>query len=158
MQTIVYTNAQLRSILNGLGYTTQDDTDDSTFPLSMDNSPLTDSRFVQAIQKFQSDHQLDVNGIVDLDTLSAIQMVMEKLNKELNRSVNIGFSLDSPVYDAETSFAVKLVQQRLLVNGVASHALREALSRSRTDSLKPLPYSLQNPAHAIFLHHGDSDW
>lgn len=109
-------------------------------------------------RNIQSEHQLDVNGTVDLDTLSAIQMVMEKLNKDLNRSVNIGFSLDRPVYDAETRFAVKLVQQRLLVNGVASHAFREALSKSRTDSLKSLPYPLQNPAHAIFLHQGDSDW
>jgi murein L,D-transpeptidase YcbB/YkuD len=158
MKAIVYTNAQLRSILNGLGYTTQDVTDDSTFPLSIDNDSLTDARFVQAIQKFQREHQLDVNGIVDSDTSLAIQIEMEKLNKDLNRSVNIGFSLDRPVYDAETSFAVKLVQRQLLVNGVASHALREALSKSQIDRFKPLSYSLQNPAHTIFLHHGDNDW
>lgn len=65
MKTLTYTNAQLRSILNGLDYTNQTKIDGSTFPLSMDDSPLTDVRFVEAIQRFQIDHQLEVNGTVD---------------------------------------------------------------------------------------------
>ena len=65
MKTLTYTNAQLRSILNGLDDTNQTKIDGSTFPLSMDDSPLTDVRFVEAIQRFQIDHQLEVNGTVD---------------------------------------------------------------------------------------------
>ncbi|WP_146139747.1 hypothetical protein [Chroococcidiopsis sp. SAG 2025] len=52
---MTYTNAQLRSILNGLGYTNQDEMADATFPLSLNDSPLTNSQLVQAIQKFQLD-------------------------------------------------------------------------------------------------------
>jgi peptidoglycan hydrolase-like protein with peptidoglycan-binding domain len=158
MKSMIYTNAQLRSILNGLGYTNQEETDDSTFPLSTDDSPLTNRRFVQAIQKFQADHQLEANGTVDSDTASAIQGVIEKLNSQLNRAVNIGFSLDRPVYNAETIFAVKLVQRRLLIDGIASNALREAMVKRQIDAVHPLPYPLQSPAHVFHLGVGDRDW
>lgn len=158
MKTMTYTNAQLRTILNGLGYTDQDEADGSTFPLSTDDSPLTNPRFVQAIQQFQIDRQLEVNGIIDPNTMSAIQTVMEKLNSELNRAVNIGFSLDSPVYNVETIAAVKLVQQRLLVNGIASNPLREVLANRQISGSKRLSYPIQNSAHAFYMGVGDRDW
>lgn len=75
MGMMTYTNAQLRSILNGLGYTNQDEMADATFPLSLNDSPLTNSQLVQAIQKFQLDRQLEVNGMLDSMTLTAIQRV-----------------------------------------------------------------------------------
>ncbi len=59
METIAYTNAQLRSVLNGLGYTHQDELAGPTFSLPIDDSPLTNLPFVQAIQKFRLDHQLE---------------------------------------------------------------------------------------------------
>jgi hypothetical protein len=49
---------------------------------------------VRAIQEFQTDHQLEVNGIADLNTVTAIQRVMESLNSQLNKVVNMGFPLD----------------------------------------------------------------
>lgn len=158
MKPMTYTNAQLRSILNGLGYTNPNETDGSTFPLSMDDSPLTNPRFVQAIQKFQIDHQLEVNGIVDSNTMSVIQTVMEKLNSELSRVTNTGILLDRLVYDAETIAAVKLVQRQLPADGVASHLLRAALTKRQTNSSQHLPNPLSNPAHAIYLGMGDRDW
>ena len=157
MKTIVYTNAQLRSILNGLGYTTQDDTNDSTFPLSMDSHPLTDTHLVQAIQKFQIDHQIKVTGAVDSSTLAVIQTVMKDLIRDLNRANNTGTFLNHPLYNAAMIAAVKLVQQRLPADGIASHWVRDALANRQQD-LQPLPAPPQNPAHAIFLHHGDGDW
>lgn len=90
--------------------------------------------------------------------MAAIQTVMERLNSELNRTVNTGFLLDRPVYDAETIFAVKLVQQRFLVDGIASNTLRETLAQRQSNGSQQLPYPLQNPAHAIYVGFGDRDW
>jgi hypothetical protein len=72
--------------------------------------------------------------------------------------VNIGFPLDRPIYDAETVFAVKLVQQRFLVNGIASNALRAALAQRQIDGSHTPPYPLQNLAQAFYLGVGDRDW
>ncbi len=154
MKTMTYTNAQLRSILNGLGYANPDET--AKFPLSTDDSSLTDTRSVQAIQKFQIDHQLEVSGVVDSSTLSAIEQVMQNLISELNRVNPTAIPLDQPVYDAATIAAVKLVQQRIPANGIASHSLQDALAKQQDSQLVPYPsYSL---AQAIFYHHGDYDW
>lgn len=60
MEMMIYTNAQLRSVLNGLGYVHQDELADPTFPLPINDRPLTNPPFVQAIQKFRLDHQLEV--------------------------------------------------------------------------------------------------
>lgn len=153
---MTYTNAQLRSILNGLRYTNLNEMTDATFPLSTDDSPLTNTSSVQAIRKFQIDHQLEVSGVVDSYTLSAIQTVMKNLISDLNRANHTAIPLDRPLYDAATIAAVKLVQQQLPPNGIASYSLQNALAKQQ-DS-QPVAYPLRNPSHAIFLHHGDYDW
>jgi len=158
MEMMTYTNAQLRSILNGLGYTRPDDVLDAAFPLSIEDSPLTNPSYVQAIQKFQLDHQLEVNGTLDSITLKTIQTVMQALISDLNQANYPGLPLDHPVYDATTIAAVKLVQQRLPADGIASHSMQVALTKRQPQSLPPLPHAFQNSASSIFLHHGDDDW
>lgn len=66
MEMMIYTNAQLRSVLNGLGHAHQDELADPTFPLLVNDRPLTNSPFVQAIQKFRLDCQLEVNELIPL--------------------------------------------------------------------------------------------
>ena len=160
METMTYTPAQLRSILNGLGYATltQTETPAATFPVSLDDRPLTDTGTVRAIQKFQIAHQLEVSGLVDAGTMTAIQTAMDNLNRDLNRRVNLGFLLNRPVYNAETIAAVKLVQQRLLVDGIASNALREAMAKYEPNGLQHLPQLSRNTDRAFYPERGDLDW
>lgn len=151
---MIYTNAQLRSILNGLGYANPDET--AKFPLSTDDSSLTDTRSVQAIQKFQIDHQIEVSGIIDSSTLSAIEQVMQNLINELNRVNPTAIPLDQPVYDAATIAAVKLIQQRIPANGIASHSLQDALAKQQNS--QPIPFPSYGFAQLVFSHRDDSDW
>jgi hypothetical protein len=60
--------------------------------------------------------------------------------------------------NAATIATVKLVQQRLPADGIASNALRDALTERQINGSQPLPYPLQNPAHAIYLGIDDHDW
>lgn len=153
MTTMIYTNAQLRSILNGLGYANPNETDQ--FPLSTDDSPLTDMICVQAIQKFQIEHQLEASGVIDAPTLSAIVQVMQNLISELNRVNPTAISLDRPVYDAAMIAAVKLIQQRIPANGIASHSLQVALAKQQ--DLRPMPYPSSGFAQLVLSHRGDYD-
>jgi murein L,D-transpeptidase YcbB/YkuD len=155
MTTMTYTNAQLRSILNGLGYTTVDETVDTIFPRSMDDRPLTNPSFVRAIEKFQIEHQLEVSGIIDPATLCAIQTMMHTFISNLNRA-NPYARLDNPVYDAATIAAVKLVQQRLPNDGVASSYFQYELAKP--ENVGVVSYPVPSPAHTIFLSQGDNVW
>lgn len=155
MNTITYTNAQLRSILNGLGYTTVDETVDTIFPLSIDNRPLTNPSFVRAIEKLQIDHQLEVSGIIDPATLSATQTMMQTFISNLNRA-NPYAKLDNPMYDAATIAAVKLVQLRLPNDGIASSYFQYELAKPQNVGI--VSYPVPSPAHTIFLGQGDNEW
>ncbi|WP_250126781.1 hypothetical protein [Chroococcidiopsis sp. CCMEE 29] len=64
------------------------------------------------------DHQLEVNGMLDSTTLTAIQSVMQTLISDLNQANHPGLLLNRPLYDATTIAAVKLVQQRLTADGI----------------------------------------
>jgi peptidoglycan hydrolase-like protein with peptidoglycan-binding domain len=70
---INYTNSEIRSILNGLGYRSRINSSDPNFPISQDESDLTDLTTQKAIKKFQVDYNLTVDGIVGVETNAKMQ-------------------------------------------------------------------------------------
>ncbi|WP_341528463.1 peptidoglycan-binding domain-containing protein [Nostoc sp. UHCC 0302] len=77
---INYTNSEIRSILNGLGYKSRINSNDPNFPLSQDESDLTDQATQKAIKKFQVDYDLTVDGIVGSETSKLVRNI--NLGKE----------------------------------------------------------------------------
>lgn len=61
---ISYKNSEIRTILNGLGYRSRINSNDPNFPISQDESDLTDEATQKAIKKFQVDYDLVIDGIV----------------------------------------------------------------------------------------------
>jgi peptidoglycan hydrolase-like protein with peptidoglycan-binding domain len=76
---MIYTNAQFRSILNGLGYR-EELPSDRYYPLSYDESPMTDEITVEAIMAFQAYFNLEVDGIVGPETMHMASVEMETLH------------------------------------------------------------------------------
>lgn len=124
-----YTNAQFRSILNGFGYKKQTSADGLNFPVSTDNSPLTDALTVQAVKKFQSEYELVVDGIVGPITKNKAEQVMKILQNELNSCINTGLPSNQPFYGPLTTAAVKKFQKKTnrVQNGIADYELRVIL-------------------------------
>lgn len=119
-----YTNAQFRSILNGLGHREKTTSDSINFPVTSDNSPLTDDRTVQAIKNFQAEYGLAVDGIAGSKTMAKAEQVMKILHNELNATVNAGLPQDQPFYGSLTVASVKKFQAKFLQDGVASNPVR----------------------------------
>ncbi len=124
---MTYTNAQFRSILNGLGHREKTSSDPSSFPISNDNSPLTDEPTVQAIKNFQQEYQLKVDGTAGAQTLAKAEQVIKGLHNELNVTVNAGLPDNQPFYGPQTVEAVKKFQQRFIQDGIASNPIRVKL-------------------------------
>lgn len=126
---MTYTNAQFRSILNGLGHRTKVWSEAGDFPLSYDDSPLTDARTQEAIQKFQQEYKLDVDGIAGPKTMAMAEKEMRILQGELNQVVKAGLPSNQPFYGPLTVAAVKHFQSqiRLQPDGIASYQVRKKL-------------------------------
>jgi hypothetical protein len=129
MATPNYTSAQIRSILNGWGHRTKTAADGSNFPISDDNSPLTDALTVEAIKKFQREYGLKVDGIVGPITKNKAAEVVSGLQLELNKCVNGAIPENQPFYGPVTVAAVKKLEAKLKLaqDGVASNSLRVKL-------------------------------
>ncbi len=123
---INYTNSQIRSILNGLGYRSRLNSNDPNFPISQDESSLTDEATQKAIKKFQIDYDLVVDGVLGQETSEKMQDEMNALHTELNQVIGTNISLDQPFYEAITLNAVQQFQQQNS-DGIASFPLREEL-------------------------------
>ena len=126
MTTPNYTSAQFRSILNGWGYRQKTQADGPNFPVSQDNSALTDAPTVEAIKSFQREYQLKDDGIVGPITRDKAAQVVSSLQLELNKCVKAGIPDNQPFYGPQTVTAVKQFQQKIKVSqdGIASNALR----------------------------------
>ena len=124
-----YTNAEFRSILNGFGYKPKTQADGSNFPVSNDNSVLTDPLTLQAIKKFQSEYKLVVDGIVGPKTMNKAEEVMKILQNELNSCVKANLPANQPFYGPMTTTAVKNFQRKVqrVPNGIADYDLRVRL-------------------------------
>ncbi len=124
-----YSNAQVRSILQGFGFLYPPEGELSS-PISQDNSPLVDSVTIDAIKDFQAYYELKVDGIVGPITMAKAEQAMRILQDHLNRIINANLPLDQPFYGPKTTAAVVTFQQRygfFPTNGFATLPLRQRL-------------------------------
>lgn len=125
-----YSNAEIRSILNGLGFRSRVFSGDRTnpsFPYTEDNSPLTDPNTQHAIRKFQTEYKLDVDGIAGSATKAKLEQVMRILHNELKALVDPKFPTNEPFYGLQTIAAVRTYQRQLAEDGIATLPVREKL-------------------------------
>lgn len=124
-----YTNAQFRSILNGLGHKQKTVADGSAFPVSNDNSSMRDALTIEAIKRFQREYNLKDDGIAGRITMDKAEQVIRILQDELNKCANTGLPKNQPFYGPLTTAAVKKFQAKVgwPQNGVANHELRVLL-------------------------------
>lgn len=123
-----YTNAQFRSILNGLGFSHEIE-DSLRFPITDNNSPMNDWATLEGIRAFQSYFQLRVDGIVGPKTVAKAEQAMRILQADLNKVVQANLPSNQPFYGPKTTAAVKEFQRRygFQTTGVAQLDVRKAL-------------------------------
>lgn len=125
-----YTNAQIRSILNGLGFRSRVFSNDRTnpsFPYTEDNSAMTDPSTQHAIRKFQTEYKLTIDGIAGSVTKAKLEQVMRILHSELKAVVDPNFPTNEPFYGLQTIAAVRTYQRQLAEDGIATLPVREKL-------------------------------
>lgn len=125
-----YTNAQVRSILNGLGFRSRifsSDRANPSFPYTEDNSALTDPTTQHAIRKFQTEYKLGVDGIAGPETKAKLEQVMRILHDELKALIDPNFPTDEPFYGLQTIATVRTYQRQLAEDGIATLPVREKL-------------------------------
>jgi peptidoglycan hydrolase-like protein with peptidoglycan-binding domain len=133
---ISYKNSDIRSILNGLGYRSQLNTNDPDFPISQDESELTYLPTRKAIMKFQVDYDLIVDGIANPQTIKKMQEEMYLLHNMLNLVLGTNILVNQPFYGYQTVSAVQKFQRRFIItiDGLASFSLREELLETVEDN------------------------
>lgn len=102
-----FINAQIRSILNGLGFKSRDP-NEPEFPLSSDNSPLEDQQTVRAIVAFQKYFNLAQDGIVGSKTKAVAERALDVIHYELDVIIqpNPRLRPQAPLYGPQTAKAV----------------------------------------------------
>ena len=108
-----FTNAQIRSILNGMGFKKRG-TNEPNFPISEDNSSLGDALSVQAIKSFQTYFNLTPDGIVGDKTKMAAEKAMNVLHYELDLVMqpNPPLRPQAPLYGPQTAQVVANFRNR----------------------------------------------
>lgn len=126
---MTYTNAQLRSILNGYGFGSAPEPD-PIFPISSYEGPLTDKVTVDAIKAFQAYFKLKVDGIAGPITMAKAEQAMRILQDNLNRVIRANIPPNQPFYGPRTVAAVKEFERRYgyNVDGVANLVVRQRLN------------------------------
>lgn len=79
---------------------------------------------MKAIESFQQEYQLKVDGIAGPKTMAKAEQVIRILHNELNTTVNAGLPNNQPFYGAQTVEAVKKFQSKYLQDGIASNPVR----------------------------------
>lgn len=102
-----FINAQIRSILNGLGFKSRD-LNEPDFPLSSDNSPLEDQQTVRAIVAFQKYFNLTQDGIAGSQTKAVAERALDVIHYELDVVIQPEPRLrpQAPLYGPQTAQAV----------------------------------------------------
>jgi peptidoglycan hydrolase-like protein with peptidoglycan-binding domain len=115
--SVIYSDSDFRSILQGLGY----DIDI--------NRPLSDRPSVIALADFQQQHRLNRTGVADAATQRTAQVLLRQLQENLRKVVDRNLSV-TDYYDGQTVNAIKRfqAQQNLSIDGIATTALRRRLN------------------------------
>jgi peptidoglycan hydrolase-like protein with peptidoglycan-binding domain len=102
-----FINAQVRSILNGLGFKSRN-FNEPDFPLSADDSPLDDQETVQAIVAFQKYFNLAQDGIMGSQTKAVAERALNVIHYELDVVIQPDPLLrpQVPLYGPQTAQAV----------------------------------------------------
>lgn len=113
----IYTDAELRVILQGLGY-------------EIDlNRPLSDRPAVIALLDFQREYNLNRTGQPDYATQQRVLKVLNQLQDNLRRIVDRNLRVTGQ-YDAQTATAIRKFQakENLPINGIAPMDVRQRLN------------------------------
>jgi peptidoglycan hydrolase-like protein with peptidoglycan-binding domain len=102
-----FVNAQIRSILNGLGFKSRD-ANEPEFPISFDESPLEDQKTRRAVMAFQKYFNLDEDGIVGPKTKATAEHAVDIIHYELDVVIQPEPRLrpQAPLYGPQTAQAV----------------------------------------------------
>ncbi len=108
-----FINAQIRSILNGLGFKSRN-SNEPDFPLSSDNSPLDDQETVQAVVAFQQYFNLPQDGIVGSETKAVAEQALNVIHHELDVIMQPQPPLrpQAPLYGTQTAQAVEMFRRQ----------------------------------------------
>ncbi|BCL33922.1 peptidoglycan-binding domain-containing protein [Nostoc sp. MS1] len=138
---ISYKNSEIRTILNGLGYRSRINSNDPNFPISQDESDLTDESTQKAIKKFQVDYDLIVDGIVGTETSNKIEAEINSIHEELNYLLGVNISPILPFYGQITINAVQQFQRGYTnsIDGIASLTVREEMYTITHNNLAQSP-------------------
>lgn len=127
-ESMFYTNAQFRSILNGLGFKEQGN-NEPDFPLSNNNASLTDDATVQAIEQFQTYFHLVSDGIAGSQTMATAERKMSMIHTQLNQVFGTHIPDNYLFYNTLTIEAIQRFQTEynFAIDGIASLPIRQQL-------------------------------
>jgi hypothetical protein len=131
VQTSMYSNAEIRSILNGLGFTDAPEVG-ADYPFTSYNGALNDRVTIDAIKAFQKRYRLKVTGRVDAQTRRTLERVMKTLHQQLNDFMGSDLQLSHPTYDRRTIGVVQIFQHQIgsdIQDGIARSSDRQQLQK-----------------------------
>lgn len=131
IQTSIYSNAEVRSILNGLGFTEAPEVG-SEYPFTSYNGALNDRVTIDAIKAFQKRYRLKISGRIDAQTQRTLQRVMKTLHQQLNEFMGADLRLAHPTYDRRTIGVVQIFQHQIgaaIQDGIARTSDRQQLQK-----------------------------
>ena len=150
MLALPYTNAQFRSILNGLGLRSRG-LNESNFPISEDESALNNDRPV--VIKFQNCFGVPADGIVSLHTQVTAQQTMYVIQYELDLVMQPEPSIrpqNSPFYGPQTAQVIAYFRRFYgfeANDNLTDDRIADLLVRRKLDALADLPGSSQSLMH-----------
>lgn len=108
-----FINAQMRSILNGLGFKSRN-SNEPDFPISSDDSTLDDQQTMQAVVAFQKYFNLTQDGIVGSETKAVAARALDVIHNELDVIIKPEPPLrpQAPLYGAQTAQAVEAFRRQ----------------------------------------------
>ena len=150
MLALPYTNAQFRSILNGLGLRSRG-LNESNFPISEDESALNNDR--PAVIKFQNCFGVPADGIVSLHTQVTAQQTMYVIQYELDLVMQPEPRIrpqNSPFYGPQTAQVIAYFRRFYgfeANDNLTDDRIADLLVRRKLDALADLPGSSQSLMH-----------
>ena len=142
MLALSYTNAQFRSILNGLGFRSRGP-NELNFPISEDESTLNNDR--QAVINFQKCFGVPADGIVSLYTQVIAQQTMYVIQYELDLVMQPEPRIcpqNSPFYGPQTAQVIAYFHRFYgfeANENLMDDRIADLLVRRKLDALADLP-------------------